>query len=88
MIDSVLFIGTIIIAITQAIKFLAPRVNGAVTILVTALVGLFVALLDTQIGVVDITVAQGILIGLSSAGVVTVASKVSVGTPVVEKRVV
>jgi hypothetical protein len=88
MVESAVFIGTVIIAITQAIKYLAPRVNGAITILVAALVGLLVALLDTQIGVADISVAQGILIGLSSAGVVTVATKVNTGTttPVPEIR--
>ncbi len=79
MVESVVFIGTIIVAITQAIKFLIPKVNGAVTIAVAALVGLVVALVDVQIGVVDLTVAQGVMTGLSAAGVVTVASRISVG---------
>lgn len=78
MIDSVLFIGTVIIAITQLIKFYAPKVNGGMTIIVAALVGLVIALVDTEIGVVDVTIAQGILTGLSAAGVVTVATKVAV----------
>lgn len=76
MIEGAIFIGTIIIAITEAIKLLAPKVNGAVTIGIAALVGLLVALVDTEIGVADLTVAQGILTGLSAAGVVTVAKKV------------
>lgn len=76
MVDSVLFIGTVIVALTEAIRLLVPSVNGAVTILVAALVGLAVALVDTQIGVADISVALGILTGLSAAGVVTVAKKV------------
>lgn len=91
MVESALFIGTVIIAVTQAIKYLAPRVNGAATILVAALLGLVVALVDTEIGVVDVTVAQGIMIGLSSAGVVTVASRVSTSTaptvPIARKNV-
>lgn len=76
MIEGVVFITTIIIAVTEAIRLLVPKVNGAVTIGVAALVGILVALIDTQIGVQDITVAQGILAGLSSAGVVTVAKRI------------
>jgi hypothetical protein len=78
--DSVLFIGTIIIAIVEVIKYFVPRVGGAVTILVAALVGLVVALVDTNIGIEDITVAQGILTGLSAAGIVAVAAKVNSST--------
>jgi len=80
MVDSILFIGTAIIAITQAVKFLVPAVNGAVTIAIAALVGLLVALLHEPLGVADLTVAQGILTGLSSAGIVTVASRINTGT--------
>lgn len=78
MIDSVLFIGTVIVAVTQFIKYLAPRVNGAWTILVAAGVGLLVSLVDVQIGVANISPAQGIMIGLAAAGVTTVASKIAV----------
>lgn len=76
MIDSVVFIGAGIIAVTQAIKFVAPKVNGAVTILVAVLVGILVALLDTNIGIADITVAQGILTALAAVGVHTTVSKI------------
>lgn len=76
MTEGVLFIGTVIAAVTEAIRLEVPRVNGAVTIAVAALVGLVVALLDTQIGVQDLTVAQGILTGLSAAGVVAVAKRI------------
>lgn len=90
MVEGAVFIGTVIIAITQAIKYASPKVNGAVTIGIAALVGLLVALVDKEIGVVDLTVAQGILVGLSSAGVVTVAQKVNVGTltPVDRRKIV
>lgn len=73
-VDSVLFIGTIIIAITEVVRRLVPAVSGVVTIIVAALVGLVVALIDTGIGVADISVAQGVLTGLSAAGVVAVAN--------------
>lgn len=76
MVEGAVFIGAVIIAVTQAIKFLAPNVSGAITILIAALLGLLVALVDTNIGVVDMTVAQGILTGLAAAGVHTVARQV------------
>jgi hypothetical protein len=78
MIDSVLFIGSAIIAIVQLIKFYAPKVNGGITIIVAALVGIVVALVDVQIGVANISIAQGIMTGLAAAGVTTVASKIAV----------
>ena len=80
MVDSTLFIGAIIIAITQAIKIVAPGVSGVVTILVALLVGVLVGLLDTAIGLTDISVAQGLLIALASVGVHTVASSVNTNT--------
>lgn len=76
MIDSVLFIGAAIIAVTQFIKLIAPNVNGAITIVVAAALGLLVALIDTNIGVADITVAQGILTGLAAVGVHTTATRI------------
>lgn len=77
MVDSVVFIGAIIIAITEAIKFIWPKVvGGAITIIVAVAVGIIVALLDTHIGVQDITVAQGVLIALAAVGVHTTASKI------------
>ena len=77
MVDSVLFIGTVIVAITEIVKYIFPRINGAFSIGVAMLVGIAVALVDTHIGVTDITIAQGILIGLSASGVVAVAGKVN-----------
>jgi len=81
MIDSTIFIGAIIIAITQAIKYVAPKVSGLITMLVALLVGILVAVLDTSIGLTNISVAQGILIALAAIGTHTVASNVSTGTP-------
>lgn len=77
MIDSVVFIGALIIAVTQAIKIVVPQVSGAVTIIVALLIGVLVALLDTSIGLVNISVAQGILIALASVGVHTTAAAVN-----------
>lgn len=74
--DSILFIGTAIAGITEAIRLSVPKVNGAVTIGVAVVVGVLVALLDTQIGVGDISVAEGIMTGLAAAGVVATAKRV------------
>lgn len=79
MVDSVLFIGTIIIAVTELIKYFVPKVSGPVTIVISALLGFVVALIDTNIGVIDVTIAQGILTGLGASGVVAVAKKTNTG---------
>ncbi len=54
-----------------------PTVSGVVTVIVALLVGVLVALLDTAIGVANVSVAQGILIALASVGTHTVASAVN-----------
>lgn len=79
--DASIFIVTIIIAITQLLKYLSPKITGLVTMVAAVLVGIVVALLDVQIGLANITVAQGILIGLSAVGVHTVAANVGSKTP-------
>lgn len=76
MVEAVVFIGAAIAGITQLIKLLAPQINGAVTIIVAVVVGIFVAVLDTAIGVTDISIAHGIMIGFASAGVVATAQKI------------
>ena len=76
MIEGPIFIGAVVIAVTQLIKFVAPKVSGAVTILVAGLVGLAIALIDIQIGVVDLLPAEGIMIGLGAVGAVTLTEKV------------
>lgn len=75
--SSAVFLGTAIAGATQLAKELWPdRVNGAVSIAVAVAVGLVVALLDTTIGLDDITVAQGVYSALSAAGVVAIAKKI------------
>lgn len=76
MVEAALFIGAAIIGVTEFIKALSPKVSGALTIVVAVVVGLVVALIDTQIGVQDISIAQGIMTALGSVGVVTVANKI------------
>lgn len=75
----VLLIGAIIIGITQAIKFLAPKVRGIITIVVAILVGIVVALVssNTKTGLDPISVANGILIALGAVGVHVTATNSS-----------
>jgi hypothetical protein len=70
-VQGAIFIGAAIIAITQMIKYIAPKVNGAVTIFVAVCVGIIVAAIDTNIGVSNLTIAQGIMTALAAVGVHT-----------------
>lgn len=74
--EAIVLIGALIAGATEAIKQFVPAVQGRVTILVAVMVGVLVALLDTHIGLSDISVATGIVTALSAVGVVTTASKV------------
>ena len=76
MIEAALFFGAVIIGVTRFIKLLAPNVNGALTVAVAVALGILLAVVDKEIGVVDISVAQGILLGFGSVGAVNVAEKV------------
>lgn len=78
MIDSVIFIGAVIAGVTQFIKGFHPKISGSVTIAVAVLVGVLVALLDTHVGVTDITIAQGIMIALGASGVVSGVQNVGI----------
>lgn len=71
------FIGLIVIAVTQQIKTLAPKVQGVVTLIVAIVVGALVGLLDKQIGLPDITVAFGIWTAVGAVGAHTLASAVN-----------
>lgn len=79
MVEAAIFIPLIILAVTQIIKQAAPAVKGWVTILTAFIVGIVVALLDTHIGVVNVTVAQGIVFALEAIGLSTLAAKAGGG---------
>lgn len=76
--DANIFIGAMIVAIVQAIKEVFPQVSGAITTIVAIIVGALVAVLAPHIGIMTISVAQGILDALTGVGVHTIVS--SVGT--------
>lgn len=79
MVEAIVFIPLIIVAITQMIKMLFPQINGFLTIAVAFVVGVLVAVVDTNIGVQDITIAQGLVYALGAIGITTVASKAGGG---------
>lgn len=81
LIDAAIFIPLIIIAITQMIKMALPQISGFVTIIVAFAVGLIVALVDTSIGVQDITIAGGLVSALGAVGITALASKAGGGAP-------
>mgnify|MGYP007027866204 CR=1 FL=1 len=78
--SSVVFIGLMVTGATQFIKLLAPKVNGAVTIAVATALGGVVALVDTQIGLDNISIALGLATGLSASGAVTLGRNLVSGS--------
>lgn len=78
--DTIAFLGVIILAATQLIKMAAPQVQGWLTIIVAVLLGIVVALVDVLIGLPDITVAQGIYSALFAIGVASAATKAAGGS--------
>lgn len=79
LVQASLFIPLLILAVTQLIKMAVPAVKGWVTIVVALVVGVVVALIDTNIGVADITIAQGLVYALGAIGISVVASKAGGG---------
>lgn len=79
-VPAIVFIPLLIIAVTQMIKMASPVVRGWVTIGVALILGAISAIVDTHIGVQDVTVAQGIVLGLGAIGITVATSKAGGGT--------
>lgn len=79
MVEATIFIPLMIVAVTQMIKMALPQISGFVTIIVALAVGIVVALVDREIGVVDVTIAQGLVLALGAVGITTLASKAGGG---------
>ena len=75
LVQASLFIPLLILAATQLIKKLLPTVQGWLTVFVALALGVVVALVDTQIGVANISVAQGIVMALEAIGLSILAKK-------------
>lgn len=78
-ISALVFIPLVIVAVTQMFKMALPQISGFITILIAVVVGIIVALIDTSIGVTDVSVAQGIFLALTAVGITTAASKAGSG---------
>lgn len=76
MIDSTIFITTVIVAVTQVLKFAHPKVTGIVTVLCAVVIGILASVFAPKIGIAPLSIAQGILDGLAAVGLHTLASKV------------
>lgn len=74
--DSALFVGAVVVAVVDAVKSLFPDVKGAITVLLAVAVGVLVALVDVEIGVADLTLAEGVMLGLAASGTVSVAKRI------------
>lgn len=79
MVEATLFIPLIIIAVTQMLKMAFPQITGFLTVGIAFVVGIVVALVDKDIGVVDVTIAQGLVSALGAIGITTLAAKAGGG---------
>lgn len=73
--EAVPFISLVIVAVTQMVKMAVPQVSGWVTILVSLLVSILIALVDVFIGVADISVAGAIVAWFGAVGLATLAGR-------------
>lgn len=82
MVEAIAFIGLAIVALVQLGKFLFPKegekrdVRGAAVIIGAALLGVVVGIVDTEIGIVDVSIAQGLILALDAVGLHTLAREV------------
>lgn len=75
--ETVVFIALAIVALTELGKRIVIKdYYGVIVILGAALLGFLVAVLDTHMGLPDVTVAVGITIGLDAVGIHQVARQV------------
>ncbi len=81
MVEAAIFIPLVIIAITQMVKMAFPQITGFLTIVVAFVTGIVVALVDTPLGVADITIAEGIIASLGAIGITAAAAKAGGGAP-------
>ncbi len=74
--EGVVFIGAVVVAVVDAAKSLSPKINGYVSVVLAGLIGGLIALVDVELGVQNLSVAEGILAGLAASGTVGVAKRI------------
>lgn len=78
--DAVVFLSVVILALTQLVKMALPeRVQGWITIIIAFALGILIALIDTFIGVADVSIAEGIYASLGAIGISAAFSKAGGG---------
>lgn len=68
MIESAIFIGAVIAGTTQLVKLQFPQISGFFTGIMAIVIGILIGIFDTAIGVVDVSVAEGIMTALGTFG--------------------
>lgn len=77
MVEGIVFLGAVLVGATQVIRLVrAKDYNGLVTIASAVVLGIVVALVDKEIGVTDLTVAEGVMAALAAVGAVTTADRI------------
>ena len=77
MVEGALFIGAAVVGVTEFLKRLYDKdYRGALTVVLAAVIGALVAVFDADLGVVSLTVAQGVMAGLAASGVYKVATQI------------
>ena len=84
MVDATVLIALVIIAITQMIKMVSPRVGGWITILVAFVVAVVISLLSfvlpaEVIGIPQVSIGQALFSALTAIGITVAASKAGGG---------
>lgn len=69
--------GLIVVALVQLLKFLVPKVSRELTVVAAGLVGLGLAAVDAELGLGNLSLAEGIAHGFAAVGGVTLAQKVN-----------
>lgn len=79
--EATIFLSVVILAITQLAKMALPEhVQGWITIIIAFVVGIVVALIDTLIGLEDISIAGGLVASLGAIGISSAFGKAGGGT--------
>lgn len=78
--ESVLFLSVVILALTQLVKMALPeQVHGWITIIIAFVMGVLVALFAPALGLIETTIAEGIVAALGAIGISSAFGKAGGG---------
>lgn len=85
--ESVVFLSVVILALTQLVKMALPeQVHGWITIIIAFAMGVLVALFAPMLGIVETTIAEGVVAALGAIGISSAFGKAGGGTAGDEAR--